>query len=166
MIKLKNVLGFSLYEILITMLILSIVMSIALPNLSKMISDHKKEKNLDVLNAAIYMAKNHAINNRVVVTLEKGTLGTNDSWNSFKLTTKNETIFEYPNLNGFKIDNDGKIKFNINGQVLDADNNPITTKSFCIGNDVKDNTKYILNINYLGNTTFEEKNECKEIVEE
>ncbi len=156
--KSKN--GFSLYEILITLLILSVIMSIALPNLSKMISDYKKERNLDVLNSAIYMAKNFAINNRKTVSLDIGDIGNGDNWESFKIYTNDETIFEYENLEGFVIKSNGKINFNMNGQVLDKDNKPISLKEFCIGNNINENTKYILKINYLSKTSFEERNDC------
>lgn len=153
--------GFSLYEILITLLILSVVLSVAMPNLTRMISDQRKERAFDILNSAIYMGKNYAINNRKTVHLSVGSLGTSTEWNSFTLHTENETILEITDLSGFYIKTKNAIKFNMNGQVFTSDNQPVANQSFCIGNDVKDNTKYILTVNYLGKTSFEESDDCE-----
>ena len=153
--------GFSLYEILITLLILSVILSVAMPNLTRMISDQRKERALDILNSAIYMGKNYAINNRKTVTLSVDDTGTETEWNSFTLYTADENILEITDLAGFSIKTKGSIKFNMNGQVFASDNQPVTNQSFCIGNDAKDNTKYILSVNYLGKTSFEESDDCE-----
>lgn len=153
--------GFSLYEILITLLILSVVLSVAMPNLTRMISDQRKERAFDILNSAIYMGKNYAINNRKTVTLSVSSLGTSTEWNSFKLYNEDEDILEITDLSGFSIKTKNAIKFNMNGQVFTSDNQPVTNQTFCIGNDVKDNTKYILTVNYLGKTSFEESDDCE-----
>lgn len=162
MLKNKKTLngGFSLYEILISLLILSILMSIAIPNLTKLISDSRKENTLDILNSAIYMAKNYAINNRKTVFLNFNTEGNTNSWQSIKVSTKDTTVFAYDNFSGYSIVTNDGMKFNMNGQVFSLDNQPITNKTFCVTNDVKGNTKYMLSVNYLGKTTFEEKDEC------
>lgn len=153
--------GFSLYEILITLLILSVLLSIALPNLTRMISDQRKEKAVDLLNSAVYMGKNYAINNRKTVNLSVNDTGTATEWYSFSLYTEDEDILEVTDLSGFYIKTKGAIKFNMNGQVFTSDNQPVTNQSFCVGNDVKGNTKYILTVNYLGKTSFEESDECQ-----
>lgn len=153
--------GFSLYEILITLLILSVILSVAMPNLTRMISDQRKERALDILNSAIYMGKNYAINNRKTVTLSVDDTGTETEWNSFTLYTADENILEITDLAEFSIKTKGSIKFNMNGQVFTSDNQPVTNQSFCIGNDAKDNTKYILSVNYLGKTSFEESDDCE-----
>ena len=153
--------GFSLYEILITLLILSVILSVAMPNLTRMISDQRKERALDILNSAIYMGKNYAINNRKTVTLSVDDTGTETEWNSFTLYTADENILEITDLAGFSIKTKGSIKFNMNGQVFASDNQPVTKQSFCIGNDAKENTKYILSVNYLGKTSFEESDDCE-----
>lgn len=153
--------GFSLYEILITLLILSVILSVAMPNLTRMISDQRKERALDILNSAIYMGKNYAINNRKTVNLSVDDTGTETEWNSFTLYTEDENILEITDLSGFYIKTKGAIKFNMNGQVFTSDDQPVTNQSFCIGNDVKGNTKYILAVNYLGKTSFEESDDCE-----
>ena len=153
--------GFSLYEILITLLILSVILSVAMPNLTRMISDQRKERALDILNSAIYMGKNYAINNRKTVNLSVNDTGTETEWNSFTLYTEDENILEITDLSGFYIKTKGAIKFNMNGQVFTSDDQPVTNQSFCIGNDVKGNTKYILSVNYLGKTSFEESDDCE-----
>lgn len=153
--------GFSLYEILITLLILSVILSVAMPNLTRMISDQRKERALDILNSAIYMGKNYAINNRKTVNLSVDDTGTETEWNSFTLYTEDENILEITDLSGFYIKTKGAIKFNMNGQVFTSDDQPVTNQSFCIGNDVKGNTKYILSVNYLGKTSFEESDDCE-----
>lgn len=159
--KIKDNKGFSLYEILITLLILSVLLSVALPNLTRMISEQRKEKAFDLLNSAIYMGKNYAINNRKTVNLTVSETGTETEWYSFSLATEDEDILEITDLSGFYIKTKGSIKFNMNGQVFTEDNQPVTNQSFCVGNDVKDNTKYILTVNYLGKTSFEESDECE-----
>jgi type IV fimbrial biogenesis protein FimT len=153
--------GFSLYEILITLLILSVLLSVAMPNLTRMISDQRKERTLDILNSAIYMGKNYAINNRKTVNLSVDATGTSTEWNSFALYTEDENILEITDLSGFYIKTKGAIKFNMNGQVFTSDNQPVTNQSFCIGNEAKGNTKYILSVNYLGKTSFEESDDCE-----
>jgi len=152
--------GFSLYEVLITLLILSVLMSIAIPNLTKIISEIRKEKALDILNSSIYMAKNYAISNRKTVFLTVDANGTKESWESLKIYTANETIFTYNDFNGYTINTNNGLKFNMNGQTFTLDNQPITNKTFCIDNNVKENSKYILHINYLGRTNFEEQDDC------
>jgi type IV fimbrial biogenesis protein FimT len=159
--KIKDNKGFSLYEILITLLILSVLLSVALPNLTRMISEQRKEKAFDLLNSAIYMGKNYAINNRKTVNLTVSDTGTDTEWYSFVLSTDDEDILEVTDLSGFYIKTKSAIKFNMNGQVFTSDNQPVTNQSFCVGNDVKDNTKYILTVNYLGKTSFEESDECE-----
>lgn len=153
--------GFSLYEILITLLILSVILSVAMPNLTRMISDQRKERTLDILNSAIYMGKNYAINNRKVVTLNVAATGSATEWNSFLLDTEDEDLLEISDFSGFYIKTKGAIKFNMNGQVFTSDNQPVTNQSFCVGNDVQGNTKYILSVNYLGKTSFEESDDCE-----
>jgi len=107
------------------------------------------------------MGKNYAINNRKTVTLSVGSLGTPTEWNSFRLYNEDEDILEITDLAGFSIKTKNAIKFNMNGQVFTSDNQPVTTQFFCIGNDVKENTKYILTVNYLGKTSFEESDDCE-----
>lgn len=153
--------GFSLYEILITLLILSILLSVAMPNLTRMIADIKKERTLDILNSAIYMGKNYAINNRKTVNLSVSNTGTSTEWNSFLLSTEDEDILEITDFSGFYIKTKGAIKFNMNGQVFTDSNQPVTNQSFCIGNDTIGNSKYILYVNYLGKTSVEESDDCK-----
>lgn len=152
--------GYSIYELMIVLLIVSIIITISIPNFTKMISDIKKEKAFDMLNASIYLSKNYAINNRETVYVSVGDKGTATEWESIKVSTSDEEIFNY-DLESYKIKAVSPISFNMNGQVFSTSNNlPIISNKFCIYDDVTNNTKYILTINYLGKTKFEEKNAC------
>lgn len=152
--------GFSLYEIMIVLLIASILMATAIPSFTKIISTMKKDSAFDVLNSAIYLGKTYAINNRQNVYLTVGSKGTSSSWESIKLYTSDTVILDIE-LDGYKIKPTSSISFNMNGQVFSTSNSlPALNSKFCIFNDVTNNSKYILSINYLGKTKFEEKNEC------
>jgi prepilin-type N-terminal cleavage/methylation domain-containing protein len=152
--------GYSVYELMIVLLIISILITISVPNLNKMISDIRKEKAFDILNSSIYLAKNYAINNRVKVYLTVGDKGNSTDWESIRVYTDDEDLFNY-DLEDYKIKTNNSLTFNMNGQVFSSSNNlPIVNNLFCIYNDVTINSKYILTINYLGKTKFEEKNAC------
>lgn len=152
--------GYSIYELMVVLLIVGILMTISIPNFTKMISDIKKERAFDILNSAIYLSKNYAINNRAKVFISVGDKGSSTEWESIKVYTADEVIFKF-DIEGYKVKPSNNISFNMNGQVFTTDNNlPIIKNEFCIYNDVANNSKYILSINYLGKTTFEERDDC------
>lgn len=159
--KNKKLKGFSLFEILVSVLIISILISISVPSFIKFLDETKKDKALDMLNASIYSAKNYAINNRIAVSLNVAEIGTSNKWESFKVHTADKDLLIVNNLDGILIETNGGIKFNINGQVLDNNNQPIIDKVFCVNNNKTDSSKYLLHINYLGKTKVEEKNACQ-----
>lgn len=153
--------GFSLFEILVSVLIISILISSSIPSFTKFLDETKKDKALDMLNASIYSAKNYAINNRVTVFLNVANTGTSTKWESFKVYTTDKDLLIVDNLDGILIETTNGMKFNINGQVLDDNNQPIINKIFCIHNNKIDSKKYLLHINYLGKTKVEEKDACQ-----
>lgn len=158
--KNKNIKGFSLLEILVSVLIISVLISASIPSFTKFLNETKKDKALDMLNASIYSAKNYAINNRVTVYLNVSDNGTSSKWESFKIYTTDKDLLVVDNLDGVLIETLNGIRFNINGQVIDENNQPIIDKIFCIHNNKENSSKYLLHINYLGKTKVEEKDDC------
>lgn len=152
--------GYSLYEVMIVLLIASILITVSIPNFTKIISNIKKDNAFDILNSTIYLGKTYAINNRINVYLDIGDKGSSTAWESIKLYTDDEVLFNL-DLEDYKIKATSPISFNMNGQVFSTSSSlPALNNKFCIYNEVTNNSKYILSINYLGKTKFEEKNDC------
>lgn len=159
-LKFTNKKGFSLFEILIGILIISILISVSIPNFMNILNETRKESTLDILNSSIYTAKNYAINNRTAVFLTVNKTGTTNEWGSLKVYTSKKILVDIEKFDSVTIKTDDGLKFNFNGQITDLTNKPLIKKSFCVDDGKAKSIKYILSINYLGKTKFEEKNAC------
>lgn len=61
--------GYSLYELLITTLVVSIVVSLGVPSFGKMVADHRLRTEVDALFHAVHLARKESIFRRRAVTL-------------------------------------------------------------------------------------------------
>ena len=61
--------GYSLYELLITTLVVSIVVSLGVSSFGKMVADHRLRTEVDALFHAVHLARKESISWRRAVTL-------------------------------------------------------------------------------------------------
>ena len=73
----SGTLGYSLYELIITVAVVALVLTIGVPSFGKIVSDHRLKVEVDALFHAIHLARKESIVRRRAVTL----CASADGWN-------------------------------------------------------------------------------------
>lgn len=79
MIKSRNLHGFTLIELMITLAVVAIVVSIAAPSMGQFIRENRAAAQANNVLASIQLARSEAINRNMQVTMRR-TSGTNSVW--------------------------------------------------------------------------------------
>ena len=112
----QRVKGFTLIELMVTIAVLAIAISIAVPSFSKMISDNRAESQSGAMVTALNLARSEAVKRGQNVTVSP-TTGTN--WSAgWQVKAGTEVIRSYPALEGATLSSAaGSFVFNSRGRL-------------------------------------------------
>lgn len=161
--------GFTLIELMVTLVVLVVALSIGIPNFSTWIKNNRIDASTRTLASALQIARSEAVSRQSVITIDSGgdwanglTIYTDVEATGNTDITAGDTLikdlsFSMDGITVNSTDVNDFISFTNTGRLSAADTSPLIL-TLCLTSGESDGTQ--ITINTVGRTSISEKSNC------